>query len=87
MWTVATCLCAVLAVAVAGPPPGFQKQRVTDGLEEVTAVQFLPDGRMLVSQKNGRVFIGSVDKVPADLSGYLDLRVGSVHFCLQFTLP
>lgn len=64
-------LCSVVAV----PPPGFQKQRVTGDLRRVTAVQFLPDERMLVAEKQGSILIGSLETVPVELSTYLNLKV------------
>lgn len=58
-----------------GPlPPGFARSRVVDGLEEPTVIEFTPDGRLLIGQRNGviRVFQGGTLRpaplisIPAD---------------------
>ncbi|MEX2105494.1 MAG: PQQ-dependent sugar dehydrogenase [Solirubrobacterales bacterium] len=69
-----------LACCTAGPPAraatlpsGFQDSVVFDGLEEPTAMQFSPDGRVFVAEKAGRILVyGSLsDPVP---EVFADLR-------------
>lgn len=61
------------AVAASGPgavapispgllPAGFQRQVVTESLSEPTALEFLPDGRLLIAQRGGaiRVLVAGV---------------------------
>jgi len=45
------------AVAATTLIPGFREQVVMSGLDGPTAFAFLPDGRILVTQKNGRLFL------------------------------
>jgi glucose/arabinose dehydrogenase len=58
-------------------PAGFRDSVVLSGLTNPTVLQFAPDGRILVGQKNGiiKVFQGLTDTNPttfADLSGRVD---------------
>lgn len=52
---------------------GFRNELVFDGLVSPTAFTFLPDGRILVLQKNGEVFIGNTSANPPALEPYLSL--------------
>jgi glucose/arabinose dehydrogenase/PKD repeat protein len=82
VFTVAMVLSAAL-VAQAGPaaastlPTGFRDSVVLSGLVNPTVLQFAPDGRILVGQKNGviKVFQSLTDTNPvtlADLSTKVD---------------
>jgi glucose/arabinose dehydrogenase len=42
-----------LPAAAGTPPPGFTETVVTDDVSQPTAIAFLPDGRLLVTQKTG----------------------------------
>jgi len=79
--TLAIALCATL-VTLAGPgpagaaalPAGFRDVVVLSGLTNPTVLQFAPDGRIFVGQKNGliKIFDSLTDPNPvtfADLSG------------------
>jgi glucose/arabinose dehydrogenase len=52
---------ALLALAPAAhagtPAPGFNDQLVTSGLTQPTAIAFLPGGRLLVTEKGGRLVL------------------------------
>jgi len=65
------------APAAAAVPAGFQDAAVLTGLSEPTAVQFAPDGRIFVAEKNGliKVFHGLSDTAPTI---FADLRT-QVH--------
>ncbi|MBO3746602.1 PQQ-dependent sugar dehydrogenase [Streptosporangiaceae bacterium NEAU-GS5] len=50
------CLVVVpVASAAAGVPAEFDKTLVADGLDQPTAFRFLPDGRILIAEKNGAI--------------------------------
>ena len=53
--SVASCFLCMLAsqITLATPPTDFQNQLVVSGLNTPMALAFLPDGRMLVIQKDG----------------------------------
>jgi glucose/arabinose dehydrogenase len=58
-----------VAVTVTDTTPQFVNDRVVIGLDEPTAIAFTPDGRMLVAERDGTVWVvqpgaGSVDPVP-----------------------
>ncbi|MGH3090195.1 MAG: PQQ-dependent sugar dehydrogenase [Rubrobacteraceae bacterium] len=56
-------------------PEGFAREQVAEGLADPTAMTFLPDGRLLVAQQNGRLRVirdGRLLEAPA-----LELRVDS----------
>jgi len=63
--------------AAAAVPAGFQDAAVLSGLSEPTALQFAPDGRVFVAEKNGliKVFHGLSDTAPTI---FADLRT-QVH--------
>src|SRR5262245_795219 len=46
---------AGVETVAAAPPTGFIKTPVVTGLSEPTLVAFLPDGRMLIGQRGGRI--------------------------------
>src|SRR5262245_40584756 len=79
----AVVVCGAALVSQAGPagastlPDRFRDSVVLSGLTNPTVVQFAPDGRIFVGQKNGviKVFQGLADTNPvtfADLSGEVD---------------
>jgi glucose/arabinose dehydrogenase len=77
--TLAVPLAAVLAVtgegaqAAAALPAGFQQKTVFSGLTQPTNVEFSPDGRVFVAEKNGRIKVfDSLTDTTATL--YADLR-------------
>ncbi|NDJ60184.1 MAG: tandem-95 repeat protein [Chloroflexi bacterium] len=51
-----------VAVVEAAPPEAFEKLELVTGLNEPTAFRFLPDGRILITEKSGaiRVFANGV---------------------------
>jgi glucose/arabinose dehydrogenase len=58
-----------VAVTVSNSTPNFVNDRVVLGLDEPTDLTFTPDGRMLVTERDGTVWVvqpgsGSVDPVP-----------------------
>ncbi len=60
---------APVTVNVVNSTPSFVNDRVVIGLDEPTALAFTPDGRMLVAERDGTVWVvqpgsGSVDPVP-----------------------
>jgi glucose/arabinose dehydrogenase len=60
---------APVQVTVSNSTPNFVNDRVVIGLDEPTALDFTPDGRMLVAERDGTVWVvqpgaGSVDPVP-----------------------
>src|SRR3954469_24739181 len=50
---VAVLLLLAPAARAGTPPPGFSDTEVVSGLDQPTALAFLPDGRMLVTEKTG----------------------------------
>ncbi len=78
---------------VAGPglaalqEPGFQTETVKQGLNQPTAMTFLPDGRALLLQKGGDVLI--VDPATGDSSTYMtvsDLDTAGEEGLIDITL-
>ena len=67
--------------AVASPQPGFTQgvvhaEAVAKGLENPWALAFMPDGRLLVTERPGRLRIVSLDgTVSAPLAGLPEIRV------------
>ncbi len=53
-------------------PPGFAEQLVTSGLKGTTAIEFAPDGRLFVIEKQGTVWI--VENGTRLPTPFLDLR-------------
>ncbi|WP_218136248.1 LamG-like jellyroll fold domain-containing protein [Nonomuraea jiangxiensis] len=77
-------LLSVGLVAVASPaaqalPASFQKQTVFSGLNHPSNIEFSPDGRVFVAEKNGliKVFDSLADTTPAT---YADLRTRVHNF-------
>ncbi|HEX2486623.1 MAG TPA: PQQ-dependent sugar dehydrogenase, partial [Myxococcota bacterium] len=78
-WLAAAFASHLLAVALAAPagavltdlPPGFVDELVIGGLSFPTAVAFMPDGRLLVALKDGRVRIYQGSTL---LGTFVDLR-------------
>ena len=55
---------AVVAISLAGselPLTGFSDEQVLTGINQPTGIAWLPDGRMLVLQKDGTIFIADAD--------------------------
>ena len=54
-------LAPILGTGVAGAEttviPGFREHVVMSGLTDPTSFAFLPDGRVIVTQKDGRLFL------------------------------
>ncbi|NOT29293.1 MAG: hypothetical protein HOP15_02460, partial [Planctomycetes bacterium] len=64
---------ALPTLAQSSPPVDFALEDVLLGLEQPTSIRFLPDGRMLVLQKQGEILIADVSGSPASAASYLDL--------------
>ncbi len=68
-----SCLSALLALATVGPaslaaallPTGFAESLVVTDLDSPTAIEALPDGRILVAQQGGRVLLVPAEGGPA----------------------
>jgi glucose/arabinose dehydrogenase len=45
-------------------PAGFQEQVVYSGLREPADVEFAPDGRVFVAQKNGVIKVSTASPTP-----------------------
>jgi glucose/arabinose dehydrogenase len=55
---IAVALATLLPSLAAGAlPPGFQRTVVAGGLNEPTVMEFLPDGRLLVGERGGRILL------------------------------
>jgi glucose/arabinose dehydrogenase len=82
-------------VAAAGTPPsGFRDTVVISGLTNPTAVEFSPDGRVFVAQKNGRILVYSnLDDTTPTLFADLSAKVhdywdrGLLGFALDPAFP
>ncbi|MFV0634750.1 PQQ-dependent sugar dehydrogenase [Demequina sp.] len=81
------------AAAVQAAPlslEGFSDEAVlTTGLAEPIAMEFLPDGRMLVLQKGGQIKIGDPSSVPMTTEVYLtltDINTGAERGLLDIAL-
>src|SRR5438128_682614 len=55
--TLLTLLALVQPVRAGTPEPGFSDTLYADGLSEPTALAFLPDGRLLITQKSGELLL------------------------------
>ncbi|MBV6403555.1 MAG: PQQ-dependent sugar dehydrogenase [Flavobacteriales bacterium] len=68
---------ALAALCAHAQPPGFSVTTIATGINAPTAAAFLPDGRMLVAQKDGHIRISTtpVDQAPVTLATYLVLPV------------
>jgi glucose/arabinose dehydrogenase len=66
-------LAGAAAGAAADPPEGFVRELVLSGLDQPIDLAFLPDGRCLVLEKGGMVWIVDVDRDPATAAPYLEL--------------
>lgn len=78
-----TALCAVLAVTVpgsaaAGAAPGYRIETVADGLDHPWSLAFLPDGRLLVTERPGRLRMVEDGTLSAPVTG-----VPAVHAVSQ----
>lgn len=71
-------LCAAgLLLAAAGSAHAVSTQPVVRGLQDPWALAFLPDGRMLVTQKGGQLLIAGADgRLSAPLAGLPAISVG-----------
>ena len=50
---------ATITVSAVQPPSGFTATTLVSGLTEPTDMAFLPDGRMLITEKGGQVLVAS----------------------------
>ena len=55
--TLLTLLALVQPVRAGTPEPGFSDTLYADGLSQPTALAFLPDGRLLITQKSGELLL------------------------------
>lgn len=57
----------------AEPPPGFQNEIVVVGLDQPTALEFLPDGRLLIAEQQEEIFVVQPDAGIPDAQPFLQL--------------
>ena len=57
----------------AEPPPGFQNEIVVVGLDQPTALEFLPDGRLLIAEQQEEIFVVQPDAGVPDAQPFLHL--------------
>ncbi|MBK8001011.1 MAG: PQQ-dependent sugar dehydrogenase [Verrucomicrobia bacterium] len=57
----------------AEPPPGFQNEIVVVGLDQPTALEFLPDGRLLVAELQEEIFVVQPNAGIPDAQPFLSL--------------
>lgn len=57
----------------AEPPPGFQNEIVVVGLDQPTALEFLPDGRLLVAELQEEIFVIQPNAGVPDAQPFLHL--------------
>jgi aldose sugar dehydrogenase len=64
-------LCVALAAGAptAAPEPGLDVRRVAGGLEHPWSLAFLPDGRMLVTERPGRLLVLERGRAPRAVAG------------------
>jgi glucose/arabinose dehydrogenase len=77
------------AVSGVGLPPGFAVEPVLGGLEQPVDLEFLPDGRLLVLERSGRIVISDPQATVPAASTYLALpsvSVGLFRGALGLTL-
>lgn len=73
-WRVFTAFAIVAQLAQAQPPAGFQNEPwIAAGLTLPTAMEFLPDGRMLIAEFTGRVVIAQPGATEIDPAPVLQL--------------
>ncbi len=75
-WFIAVLLMATAIFSsplCAAPSTGFSVQDVVTGIEQPISLRFLPDGRMIVLQKRGKVLIANVTQTPIESAVYMDL--------------
>ena len=63
----------VRSIAVAEPPPGFQSEIYAVGLDQPTAIEFLPDGRLLVAELQEKILVIQPDAGVPDAAPFLHL--------------
>ena len=87
-----TLITALLAVALVNPATARDEYRIetlTEGLQYPWALAFLPDGRMLVTEREGRLRMieadGTLNDEPIEgvPSGYQDVQAGLMHVALD----
>ncbi len=64
---------AWVAGLLADPPPGYLNEVVVAGLVQPIALDFLPDGRMLILQKGGAMLIADPQANPVAATPYMTL--------------
>ncbi len=87
---VAILLCTSLIPVKAQLPPGFSNELVTDDLFRALAFTFLPDGQILILEKDGQMKIGGpITSVPIVLSTFMtipDIDPSGEHGLIQIAL-
>lgn len=87
-----TLITALLAVALVNPATARDEYRIetlTEGLQYPWALAFLPDGRMLVTEREGRLRMIEADGTLRDEpiegvpTGYQDVQAGLMHVALD----
>jgi len=63
----------VRSIAVAEPPPGFQNEIYAVGLNQPAAIEFLPDGRLLVAELQEEILVIQPDAGVPDVTPFLHL--------------
>jgi glucose/arabinose dehydrogenase len=63
--------------ALAAPPANFTSETLLTNLNEPTAVSFLPDGRMLVLERYGRVHLAEAGASTVNPTAFIDLTTNT----------
>ena len=63
----------IRSIAVAEPPAGFQSEIYAVGLDQPTAIEFLPDGRLLVTELQEEILVIQPDAGVPDVAPFLRL--------------
>ena len=63
----------VCSAAVAEPPPGFQSEIYAVGLDQPAAIEFLPDGRLLVAELQEEILVIQPNAGVPDVAPFLHL--------------
>lgn len=79
-------ICWLLVVGHGGgaPPAGFALEDVLTNVDQPMAMRFLPDGRMVLIQKKGRVRICDVRSKPAGSADYANLADAASVYGVDF---
>jgi glucose/arabinose dehydrogenase len=68
----------------AAPPTGFALENVLTGIDQPMSIRFLPDGRMLLIQKKGRMRICDVRSTPASSAEYANFADPAHVYGIEF---